>query len=199
MEINPDHVGILVFAKAPVPGKVKTRMQPDFSKNESATLQSKLINHTLKTALQFTHNVELWCHPSSSDEHFVNVRKQYGVALHTQTGIDLGEKMRRAMTEAIMRYKYIFLIGTDCPSLTTESFKVVQQYLQKSEVVIIPAEDGGYVLISCKDKAPDCFADIDWGTSKVLSQTLANLDKVNQSYSLPVSYTHLTLPTTSRV
>jgi glycosyltransferase A (GT-A) superfamily protein (DUF2064 family) len=85
------------------------------------------------------------------------------------------------MAEAMDRHFEAFpqlpwlVVGTDCPALTAEHLQQVADALKSHEAVLIPAEDGGYVLLGLKRRLPAVFEGIDWGTSEVLSQTRKRL------------------------
>lgn len=164
---------ILVFAKAPLPGRVKTRLYPLLSPAEAAALGRELIRRTLE---QVTRErlcpVELWCDPDTAHPEFVALERDYPVTLHSQRGADLGQRMDHALKTALKRANAAILIGTDCVSLTPEDFHTALGALERDhELVLGPAEDGGYVLIGMKRVPPQFFAGMDWGTSAVLSET----------------------------
>jgi rSAM/selenodomain-associated transferase 1 len=119
--------------------------------------------------------VSLWCAPSSHHPFFAACATQYGVALHTQTGADLGERLHDALDAALRIHDRALVMGTDCPILTTHELRAARAALERSDAVVIPAEDGGYVLLGLARACPAAFRGIDWGSAAVLEQTLARL------------------------
>ncbi len=181
--IFPD-ARLVVFAKAPVPGKVKTRLLPAISAAQAATLQSRLMSETLAmTHRQRLCRVQLWCSPSAEHPDFRNLLNRYPISLHTQSGTDLGDRMGRAIAANLNRYAAVVLIGCDCPSLCSQDLINAFFALRHgSDVVLGPAEDGGYVLIGMKQSIPDLFHSIPWGTAEVLSETKTRIRRLGLQY-----------------
>ncbi len=177
---------LLVFAKAPQAGHVKTRLAPLLSDNECANLHAMLTRHTLQTfCTDSACNVELWCSPSTRHGFFVECENNYSVKLCTQTGELLGLRMYNALHDALTRYERAIIIGTDCPSLNFEYlYSAMQKLKQGCDIVIGAAQDGGYVLLAANRIDRLLFTDIQWGTESVLSETLARLETLCWSYSI---------------
>jgi rSAM/selenodomain-associated transferase 1 len=176
---------ILVFARAPEAGQAKTRLIPKLGPEGAARLHSRLVHLTLDTATAF-HNVaiQLWCSPDSHRSFFNQCRATYDVALHTQSGVDLGQRMLNAFSQALADYDWALLIGTDCPDLSIEDFGQAEQDLNNGiDVVLGPAADGGYYLIGLKSPEPNLFRNIPWGSSEVLSCTYTRLKKSGLTFS----------------
>jgi len=166
--------GILqVFAKAPVPGRVKTRLINYLGEQRATELHQQLVQQCLQ---KFSHlfSVQLWCAPNEFHPFFQNCQTEFGVSLHRQIGVDLGQRMAYALASAAPTSAV--LIGSDCPSLDApiirEAFLALQQ---KNAVVLAPAEDGGYVLIGMQRAIPELFQEIPWGTSQVFTLTRSRL------------------------
>lgn len=171
---------IAIFAKAPIAGQVKTRMQPELSADQSALLQKNLIQHTINTAQQ-SHiaPIQFWCSPNTLHPSF-QVKE---ITLKQQTGVDLGERMRNAFINN-HNHDFTLLIGTDCPLLSGQHLQQAAHMAhQTDKTTIIPAHDGGYVLIG-SSITPCCFENIEWGTEKVLNQSLSALKQHKQAYEL---------------
>jgi hypothetical protein len=172
---------LLVFAKAPVPGQVKTRLISALGEAEAARLHKRLVCHTLEAVMegQFAP-VSLWCSPTPDHPFFQNCRLTYGVTLYCQQGNDLGERMAHAFEETLKGSATAVLIGTDCPSLSAKDLKTAFEVLcHGSDAVLGPAEDGGYVLIGLRRPAPGLFVDMPWGSELVLAETRARLHALN--------------------
>lgn len=173
---------ILVFAKAPTPGRVKTRLVPALGEAVAAALQRQLIERTLSTALQAgLGQVELWCTPGTNDAFFSACAKQHGIGLRAQGEGDLGARMARALECALADSAPALLIGSDCPALTPKYLREAALALgEGNDAVIGPAEDGGYVLIGLARSPPaPLFGDIAWGSAAVLRETRARLARLH--------------------
>lgn len=176
MIAHPD-AALLVFAKAPIPGAVKTRLIPTLGAEAAARLQERLVHHTLSLATSAAlAPVELWCAPVAEHPFFEQCHRRYDVPLRDQQGHNLGERMAYAFAETLKTRRYALLIGTDCPQLSAGDLKLSFELLANGyRAVLGPAEDGGYVLVGLQTLAPSLFTDIGWGTDQVLTQTREKL------------------------
>jgi uncharacterized protein len=171
-----DAVRIAVFAKAPVPGAVKTRLAPLLGAEGAAGLHAGLVRHALATAVQVRLGaVELWCAPDETHPFFARCAGEFGVGLRRQEGIDLGERMRHAFEVSLAAKETLVLIGSDCPALRGAHLAEAAQALRSHDAVIAPAEDGGYVLVGLAKAAPQLFDGVAWGTAAVMAQTRARI------------------------
>ncbi len=168
---------MLIFAKAPQPGAVKTRLIPALGAQGAAALHARLAEHTLATACAAGASVvELHCAPDASDAFFHLCGGKYGVALAAQTGGDLGDRMFAAFAKALSTTSYTILIGTDCPGLTVQHLHQARLALTDgNDAVFVPAEDGGYALIGLSRCDARLFEDMAWGRAEVMAQTRARL------------------------
>ena len=170
--VPPDGLRVAVFAKAPVPGEVKTRLQPILGPEGAAALQAGLVRRALSTAMAASVGpVELHCSPDERHEFFQRCAERFHVALVAQRGADLGERMRAAFEHALEAGHALILIGSDCPALGADDLRLARDALAEDPAVIMPAEDGGYVLIALRQRVPGLFDRVDWGTAAVLRQT----------------------------
>ena len=159
------------MARAPVPGKTKRRLIPAIGAERAAALHRAMIRHAVTVALASRVGpVELWCTPTTDHEVFRTLERRMQVALHTQVGVDLGARMHGAIRA---RSGATAVIGTDCPFLEPHDLVRTAGVLRSSDadVVVIPATDGGYVLMAVDRPRRELFAGIDWGTARVLGQT----------------------------
>lgn len=173
---------IAVFARAPVAGEAKTRLIPRLGERGAAQLQAALTERALRTAVAADLGpVSLWCAPDCSHGAFGAARCQFPIRLHEQTGADLGARMCNAFEQLCMSGN-VLLIGTDCPALTTVVLRRAARALGSgSDVAVVPAEDGGYVLIGMHRAAPALFETIAWGTRDVMTQTRARVRRARLS------------------
>lgn len=168
----------MIFAKAPVPGRVKTRLIPELGASGAADLQRQLITRTLRTvAAAGLGTPELWCAPGPDDPFFADCAERHGVSLRSQAEGDLGTRMARSLESALAARTPGLLIGCDCPALSAPYLREAADALADgNDAVLGPAEDGGYVLIGlARGPAAPLFADIAWGTATVLQETRARL------------------------
>jgi len=176
---------LLVFAKEPVPGNVKTRLIPAIGENSATKLYEKLLYQTLNACSKLLSvNIILCC--SRSDAN--NTRCQYyadyfTVVLRSQVGQDLGERMHYALNEALFESEQVILIGTDCPEYSAAYLEKAFTLLDNHDVVLGPAADGGYVLIGMKQPHQELFQEIPWSTAKVLPLTRQRLTSLGLSWA----------------
>lgn len=169
---------LVVFAKAPIPGQVKTRLCPPLTPDEAATLHGSFVLDTLERSkaavamLKLPLDRYLACAPSSTLVFFKIMEERQGVRLIDQVGDDLGARMNQAFETMFARgYKRALIVGTDVPSLPLEHYKQALALLETNDLVLGPALDGGYYLIGLKRDAPDLFSGIPWSTDRVLALT----------------------------
>lgn len=162
------------FAKAPEPGRVKTRMQPQLSALEACALHEELVRWTCETLLDSALGaVELWVAGDPAHALFRDCAALGQLTLRRQAGADLGMRMQHALNDGLARADRVLLVGSDCPGLTAPYLREALRALDDAELVLGPALDGGYVLIGAKRPVEAVFEDIAWGSSRVLADTLA--------------------------
>jgi rSAM/selenodomain-associated transferase 1 len=167
---------IAVFAKAPVPGEVKTRLASVLGPDAAASLHAGLVRHALSTAVHARLGpVTLWCRPDASHSFFARCAEEFGVALAAQRGADLGERMRHAFEPALSGGTPLIAIGADCPVLTARHLESAAAALRERDAVLVPAEDGGYVLLGLARALAPIFDGVAWGTAAVMAQTRERL------------------------
>lgn len=175
MTPNPADPGcrLIIFAKAPEPGKVKTRLIPALGAAGAADLHRHLVRHAIGVATEAALGpVELWCAPDTHDPFFARCRRDFGVSLRSQGEGDLGERMLRAFQETLAHSPRAILIGSDIPALRAGHLRDADRALREGlGCVLGPAEDGGYVLIGLARPDAELFRSIRWGGSEVLAET----------------------------
>ena len=171
---------LIVFARAPQPGRVKTRLAPLLGKQGAARLYSRMIVRTLETAVASgCGNVELHCSPGVENVFFKKIGKRFGVGLRSQGRGDLGARMYRAFERALRRHPYAVLIGSDCPALRPADLRAAARALREgTDAVLSPAEDGGYALIGLRRVSRRLFDGVAWSGPGVLSQTRRRLKRL---------------------
>jgi uncharacterized protein len=162
---------VIVFARAPRAGQVKTRIARRIGDAAAARLHERLVRAALATARAARCGpVEL--HVSARHASFRRLR----VPIRLQRGADLGRRMHGALRRALRRHARAVLIGSDSPALTPAAIACAARWLQGgADIVLAPAEDGGYALIGARRISAQVFSAVEWGSDAVLAQTRANL------------------------
>ncbi|WP_125707907.1 TIGR04282 family arsenosugar biosynthesis glycosyltransferase [Companilactobacillus zhongbaensis] len=175
----------IIFTKIPNPGFVKTRLTPDYSKQQAADIQSKMLNHLLK----ITHGLEdvtiflaYYSEDQAQSEKFL-LKLPSKINVFQQSNGSIGNKMSNAIDHVkTLGFKKIVLTGSDIPRLNVETLQNAFSQLDKSDIVLGPTWDGGYYLFGMKnriDQTQFLSVPIRWSTDTVFAATL-NLAKRNQ-------------------
>ena len=174
---------LVIFAKAPIPGQVKTRLCPPLTTDEAATLHGSFVLDTLERTkaavrkLKLPFDRYLACSPSSTAVFFKVMEERQGVQLIDQAGEDLGARMKHAFETLFARgYRHVLIVGTDVPSLPLEHYQQALAFLDTHDLVLGPALDGGYYLIGLNKPMPALFENIPWSTDRVISLTREKAD-----------------------
>ncbi|MGR3293226.1 MAG: TIGR04282 family arsenosugar biosynthesis glycosyltransferase [Candidatus Scalindua sp.] len=181
---------LIIFAKSPIPGKVKTRLTPHITPTEAAELYKVFIADTMSTARKLKcERVTIAYTPSNAEATFHSICGQ-SVNYLPQKGGNLGERMENAFKHSFDNgSKRTVIIGTDSPTLPLSCIQKAFDALKKVPVTIGPTFDGGYYLIGLSEQNDTIFDGIDWSTSRVFGQTLARIQAANkQLYVLPPWY-----------
>lgn len=176
--LSAQAAALVIFAKAPVAGQVKTRLCPPLTPDEAAALHGSFVLDTLErtklaaTKLKMPVDRYLACAPASSHVFFKIMEERQRVRLMDQIGEDLGARMSRAFDLLFARgYARVLIVGTDVPSLPLAHYQQALALLDTNDLVLGPALDGGYYLIGLTRAAPALFTDIPWSTAGVLAAT----------------------------
>src|SRR5262249_6587457 len=171
---TPKPIALAILARAPVAGAVKTRLIPALGADGAAALHGRMIEQTVETACAAAIGpVTLWTTPAGPHAYFTALASRLPIALPTQPEGDLGARMLAPCDAADSS---AIVIGTDCPALTPSHLREAAEVLRGgSDVVVIPADDGGYVLIGARRPQPGLFAPMTWGTDTVMAETRARL------------------------
>ncbi|MEO6744702.1 MAG: TIGR04282 family arsenosugar biosynthesis glycosyltransferase [Caldimonas sp.] len=171
---------VIVFAKAPVAGTVKTRLAGALGAAGAARLAARMLEATTACALEAAVGpVEVCCAPDRSHPAFTALASASTVVLTEQGEGDLGQRMHRALERALASVPFAIVIGTDAPQLDAGYLREAAAALGHHDAVIGPAVDGGYALIGLRRSAPPTLFDgIDWSTSRVLAQTRERLGRL---------------------
>jgi len=179
--IPPPAQRLLVFARLPELGQVKTRLARDLGDERTLALYEAMLNDVLRSIGEPTPELEIevmWAPTPAADGDAL--RRAFGDRpLAMQTGETLGDRLSMAFSERFFfhRTDKIIAIGVDDPALDRQLLDHAFALLDSCEWVVGPATDGGYYLIGCRAAAYDSevFMDVAWGTNTVLSATMAKI------------------------
>ena len=182
---------LVIFAKAPIPGQVKTRLCPPLTLDEAASLHGSFVLDALERSRDANEygsvTVErfLACAPPADHVFFKIMEERHRVRLLRQTGDDLGARMDHAFKEVFaLGYQRALLAGTDVPSLPASYYGQAFSLLSDHDLVLGPSLDGGYYLIGLKQPVPDLFMGIPWSTDQVCSMTRAKAETLGLKTAL---------------
>lgn len=164
---------VVVFAKAPVPGAAKTRLAPVLGDGGAAVLAARLLKRTLETVCEAgVGPVTLYCAPDVTHDAFTAFSRRYGLALAPQGDGDLGERMHRALVASLDEHDAVLLVGADIPLMAVTDLTAAAASLRSgTDVVLGPAEDGGYWLIGARRTDPRLFEGMPWSSPDVYERS----------------------------
>lgn len=169
-------VRTVIFAKAPQPGFAKTRLIPALGQQGAAELAHRMLQYTVHQALAAAIGpVELCVTPGKDDPVWQNIKLPSTIVWSDQGSGDLGERLARTSQRVIQAGESALLIGTDCPELDADCLSSAAMALQKNDAILIPATDGGYVLLGLNQFHASLFTGITWSTPTVAFETLCRL------------------------
>jgi rSAM/selenodomain-associated transferase 1 len=168
---------ILILAKLPRPGVVKTRLIPVLGASGAAELALRLLRRTVERASgSRLAPVECWVTPNCGGFDRFPWCRGLMFDCHVQCAGDLGQRMKHAFSQALKQANAAVLIGADCPVLQPRHLDQAIRWLETgSDAVLGPAEDGGYVLLGLRRVDPLLFDGMPWGTGYVLEETRRRL------------------------
>ena len=177
---------IAVFAREPVPGKVKTRLIAALGERQALVLHEQMLARIAATInASELAELNLWVTSNPSHEYFLSLCNEMNIFV--QVAGDLGEKMAFTVDHTLVTEaaKSVIIVGTDCPVMDAAYLDSALAALRSgTDVVIGPAEDGGYVLIGMGRPLPQIFADIPWSSDRVLAETVSRLKASQLTYHL---------------
>ena len=179
--VPPPPQRLLVFARLPERGKVKTRLAQSIGDDRTLAVYEAMLHDLLASIGRSSPETEieiLWS-PSETASGEVLTRAFGDFATGMQTGSTLGDRLSMAFSERFLFHatQKILAIGVDDPSLPRALIDQAFALLDSCEWVLGPAVDGGYYLVGCRAAAfdSDVFQDIEWGSSSVFPSTLAKI------------------------
>jgi rSAM/selenodomain-associated transferase 1 len=190
---------LAIMAKAPRAGKVKTRLSPPLTPEQSATLNTCFLQDTAQNIAEVSASSEAWgksagvvCYAPVGDEAAFDNLLPPSFALIPQRGDSFGERLLAAAEDLFhCGYGSVCLIDSDSPTVPAAAFRrAIAELTQPGDRIVLgPSHDGGYYLIGLRHPHPELFTGIHWSTSTVFSETLAAAQGANiQTITLPVWY-----------
>jgi uncharacterized protein len=166
---------LLIFARPPAPGRVKTRLTPFFSPQDAAELYDCMVRDvvTRTAALNLDARFLMYEDHGEALEYFRKLDD--GLLLLPQQGEGLGERLANAFAELFSRgYTTLAVIGTDSPDLPLSFIVAAYERLESgtADAVFGPTEDGGYYLAALTSAHPELFREIPWSSDRVLELSL---------------------------
>lgn len=176
------------MAKAPLKGKVKTRLIPWLGENGALALYKNLLCDRFEEISKLCDvDVYVACYPFENKnliEELVPERLLERVKFIPQKGKNLGERVLSAIEQFGFESENVILIDTDTPFLSSSLIKEAFDSLTDHELVIGPSKDGGYYLIGMGRKCTELFTEIPWGTERVFKVTIEKAESKNFSIKL---------------
>jgi rSAM/selenodomain-associated transferase 1 len=189
--LQPQRDLLIVMARYPTPGKVKTRLARDIGQRAAADLYRSFLETFVRAFSRTTYDVE-W--------HFTPARAPFRRWLRTarwpapetcrpQPAGDLGTRMQAIFDDAFRRgYRRVIMIGTDAPEVNNKVVTSALKQLRRSTAVFQPTHDGGYALIGL-NRMIDLFTKIPWSTDRVMRTTIDRVEALGIRYKLlPATY-----------
>lgn len=177
---------LLVFARAPRRGRVKTRLIPELGEDTALDVHQRLLDRTLLEAAAFPGRAKLML---DDQDHGLAARaREMGLEVGLQQGGGLGERMSVALRDGLQEAPRVLLVGSDCPVLDQTYLTLALDGLDEARVVLGASEDGGYVLIGGSDASvwhDGRFEGVRLGTGYAMADTLVALNDVAPVTVLP--------------
>ena len=173
---------LCIFARAPRLGRVKTRLAASIGPEAALAAHQTLVERCLDSLRNVDGvTTELWIAGPVDHPRCADWSTRWGLPLVQQRGGDLGERMAHAVDHSLQSAPFAIVIGTDCPTLDADYVAAAVAALTHHDMVLGPAEDGGYGLIGLRCRAPTLFSGMVWSTPDVASETLSRAEAVGLS------------------
>ncbi|MGB0714011.1 MAG: TIGR04282 family arsenosugar biosynthesis glycosyltransferase [Gammaproteobacteria bacterium] len=174
---------IVVMARAPVPGRVKSRLAQSIGAERACTVYVALLERTVAVAMSVGVEVTLAVTPDASHPVFRRLRRRWPtLRFHRQGRGDLGRRMLRVFRRDNDRA--VLLLGSDCPIFTVHGLRAALAAIDTERLVFIPARDGGYVGLGGVRVPGNVFHGPRWGSARVLAPSLSRLGSAGKAYRL---------------
>ncbi|MGE5240120.1 MAG: TIGR04282 family arsenosugar biosynthesis glycosyltransferase [Bacteroidota bacterium] len=176
---------LLLFARQPVPGEVKTRLLPEYDPARAAEIAAFLIRATVELAASaWPGRIYLYAWPDPEHPLFRELAREFPVTLAAQADGDLGAKMLAALRDGIERSGCAAVMGCDVPHCDWPVLDQANDWLARGDNVLGPTEDGGYYFIGLQQPRAELFEGIEWGGDRVLAATLARAETLGIEFEM---------------
>ncbi len=181
----PDQLPILcIFSRAPVLDQVKSRLARALGRQGALEAHERLVGDTLDRLAEIPGvQCELWIAGDPNLPAVERWRAGRSLTLRTQVGDDLGERMAHAIAVCLEAGCVGLIVGSDCPTITAAYIRLAVAALDENDLVLGPAEDGGYGLIGLRVPAPELFSDMIWSTARVFTETVKRANGLGLSWT----------------
>ena len=157
---------LIIMAKPPIMGKVKTRLAKGIGDENALVVYQNLLGHTLQIAKKSSVEPTIF---ATEESPFFG---ECGFDQYLQSDGDLGKRMELACRQMLSSVQKVIIIGTDCPDISHKHIDEANNLLDSHDVVFGPCEDGGYYLLGLKKPHKELFIDLPWSTDSLLALTM---------------------------
>ncbi len=180
------HLGTLcIFARAPERGAVKTRLAARIGVDAALAAYRRLVELALSRYAKIPDlHSELWVSGDPAHPEMRRWSSDWHLPLFEQRGADLGERMATAVAHGCEQGAGTLIVGVDCPCISGAYVRDAARTLRTTDLVLAPAEDGGYGLIGLRRPVPELFQGVAWGSDSVLAETLAKSQNLKLRHEL---------------
>ncbi len=177
---------LIIFLKYPEAGKVKTRLAKDVGALRAAEIYSEMSKEIIENLLDAgSYRTIIFYDPPEKENEIRNWLGDKQCPITPQAGETLGDKMADAFAQVFSSGSdKAVIIGTDCVDVSSKTITQAISSLNNVDVVLGPAEDGGYYLLGLNSHMPEIFREIEWSTDRVLNQTLERIKEKKLNYEL---------------
>ncbi|BAV33130.1 hypothetical protein SCL_0810 [Sulfuricaulis limicola] len=176
---------LMLFARQPIAGEVKTRLQPEYSPEKAAEIAAFMIRATVELAVSaWPGDVMLYVWPGTDHLLLRRLTSDFHIRLVPQAEGDLGAKMLDALRAGIARKGSAAVMGCDVPHCGWDVIDQANSWLARGKNVLGPTDDGGYYFIGLQEARPELFEEMPWGSDRVLETTLARAEKLDMEFQL---------------
>ena len=176
---------LIIFLKNPVKGKVKTRLAKSIGDEAALKLYHKMVSHTLGEADAVEATILLYYSDIIPSEYPWSYKpKNPMMSLLQDQSPDLGKRMAESIKSGLKEHDHVIVIGSDCPDITAELIQRSFSLLRTNDIVLGPANDGGFYLLGLSNWSDSIFDEVHWSTETVLEKCIKNIEGLGLSYIL---------------
>ena len=182
-------IAVIIFSKAPIEGQVKTRLAKSIGDFAALNVYKALLK-VVVTEIADDRSWDCYLSAASELDHpvFKALSDEFNLGFHLQRDGDLGLKMFDCLQEMLEHYDKAIIVGGDAVSISCSVISQVFDHLSSHAVSFVPALDGGYIAIGAESVHSNMFDGIEWGTEKVLTQQINQLEYLKKSFCLTERY-----------